>query len=82
MNNDTKKPDTGVPLKRLVIGLRAMLRWGTGPGGGGGMLDEYSRGKSTAELRMRTELRRLIKELESDNAKPSGRAPQEDGGAK
>jgi hypothetical protein len=52
-------------LDRLIRGLRAMTRWGTGPSGGGGCLDLYSQGQAEAEARMRKELQRLLKEFDS-----------------
>lgn len=51
------------PTKKLIRGLNLMLKWGTGPGGGGGTVDLYSQGQDQAETRMRKELRRLLKEF-------------------
>jgi len=50
--------------KNLIRGLKAMLKWGNGPSGGGGTIDDYSNGRREAEDRMRAELRRLLKEFE------------------
>ena len=58
----------GGSLTRLVRGLRAMSRWGLGPSGGGGTVDDWSSGRREAEERMRTELRRLLKEFDSANS--------------
>lgn len=66
-------PTGGACLTRLVRGLREMAKWGTGPCGGGGTLDEFSQGRREAEDRMRKELRRLLKEFESANAPESSR---------
>lgn len=67
----TEKPNEpeagGACLSRLILGLRAMLKWGLGPCAGGGAIDDYSNGKRDAEERMRKELRRLLKEFNSDN---------------
>jgi len=51
--------------KNLIRGLKAMLKWGNGPAGGGGTIDDYSNGRCEAEYRMKAELRRLLKEFES-----------------
>jgi len=50
--------------KNLIRGLKAMLKWGNGPAGGGGTIDDYSNGRCEAEYRMKAELRRLLKEFE------------------
>jgi len=50
--------------KNLIRGLKAMLKWGNGPAGGGGTIDDYSNGRREAEDRMRAELRRLLKGFE------------------
>ncbi len=42
-----------------------MLKWGNGPCGGGGTVDDHSNGRREAEYRMKAELRRLLKEFES-----------------
>lgn len=52
-------------IQRLVRGLRAMSKWGLGPSGGGGAIDDWSSGRREAEEKMRGELRRLLKEFDS-----------------
>jgi hypothetical protein len=53
------------PQDNLIQGLKAMLKWGNGPCGGGGTVDDHSNGRREAEYRMKAELRRLLKEFES-----------------
>jgi len=60
--------------KNLIRGLKAMLKWGNGPAGGGGTIDDYSNGRREAEYRMKAELRRLLKEFEAANAADQPRA--------
>ena len=50
-------------IKNLLRGLRAMTKWGLGPSGGGGTVDDWSSGCREAEERMRKEIRRLLKEF-------------------
>jgi len=71
MKPDTNESPGGACLSRLVRGLRRMAKWGLGPCGGGGTVDDYSNGKRDAEERMRKELRRLLKEFNSANKKLS-----------
>ena len=57
------------PQDNLIRRLKAMLKWGNGPCGGGGTVDDHSNGRREAEYRMKVELRRLLKEFESANAR-------------
>ena len=68
MNNTQNSTDVGVACRSLVRGLREMSKWGLGPSGGGGTVDDWSSGRIDAEERMRKELRRLLKEFDAANA--------------
>ena len=56
--------------QRLIKGLKSMLRWGLGPGGQ--IISDYDSGRREAERRMRDEIRRLLKEYESEKATITG----------
>lgn len=78
MNNDTKKPDTGVPLKRLVMpaGVREALRHAEL------IRDKYAYCGGTEHMSSDEDACLILADfLESHNDKPSGRAA-EDGGVK
>ena len=79
MNKPTqfKQEARGGSMMRLVRGLRAMQKWGLGPSGGGGTVDDWSSGRREAEERMRKELRRLLREFDAANDKRSGPAAQD-----
>ena len=56
-------------LKHLLTGLRKMAKWGLGPSGGGGTVDDWASGRREAEERMRKEILRLIKEFNTPETK-------------